>query len=81
MNIHPIDGDCGTMTAALREMTAEQLLDFGKHHMVYLKAGMHDGELSFVLFGADGLPLASTDSVETAVEIAAEQGFEFVPIH
>ena len=35
----------------------------------------------FVLFRADGAPLALTDTVETAVEMAAEHGLAFIAIH
>jgi hypothetical protein len=34
-----------------------------------------------MLFAADGTRLVTVDSVETAVEMAAENGLEFVPIH
>ena len=68
-------------TAALRHMTAEELLHLGTHHVVYLKAGMCDGEMRFVLYGADGTPLAVADDVETAVETAAEHGLGFVSVH
>jgi hypothetical protein len=37
--------------------------------------------MRFVLFGADGAPLARTDAVETAMEMAAEQGLKFISIH
>jgi hypothetical protein len=81
MNIHPLHGNNGPSTAVLRDMTAEQLLQFGRHQMVYLKAAMRGGELLFMLFAADGTRLVTVDSVETAVEMAAENGLEFVPIH
>jgi hypothetical protein len=35
----------------------------------------------FVLYGADGMPLVTADDVETAVEMAAERGLNFVPVH
>ena len=72
-------GDCGT--AALRQMTAEQLRHLGKRQVVYLKVGMRHGELAFVLYGADGTALVIVDAVETAVEMAAEHGLGFVAVH
>ena len=71
----------GPMINALRQMTAEQLLHLGEHQVVYLRAGTCDGEKHFVLFGADGTPLARTDAVETAVELAAKNGLAFISIH
>jgi hypothetical protein len=49
--------------------------------MVYLKAGTCDGELSFVLFDADGTPLVMVDSFEQAIEMAEANGFQFVTVH
>lgn len=66
---------------ALRRMSAEQLLHLGRRQMVYLKAGLRDGELLFVLYGADGVPLATADAVETAVEMACDRGLAFVSVH
>jgi hypothetical protein len=68
-------------TAALRHMTVEELLHLGTHQVVYLKAGMRDGEMRFVLYGSDGAPLVMTEDVETAVEMAAERGLGFVSVH
>ena len=88
VNMHPI-GEPGEMrviaddrrAAELRQMTAEQLLHLGTRQVVYLKAGLCDGEMFFVLYGADGSPIARTDAVETAVEMAADQGLEFIAVH
>jgi hypothetical protein len=68
-------------TAALRQMTVEQLLGFGTCQVVYLRAGTCDGKRLFVLYGADGVPLVTVDDVETGVEIAAEHGLAFVSVH
>ena len=42
--------------AALRQMTADQLLDLGTRQVVYPRAGTYDGERLFVLYAADGGP-------------------------
>ena len=68
-------------TASLRQMTVDQLLDLGTSRVAYLRLGMWDGERLFALIGADGVPLATVDSVETAVEIAAEHGLAFISVH
>ena len=87
MNMHPIGepsekiGVIRDQRSALRQMTAQQLLQLGTRQVVYLKAGMHDGERLFVLYGADGSPLAIADAVEIAVEMAAEHGLAFVAVH
>jgi hypothetical protein len=88
MNMHPIDEPGETMidaggqtTVALRQITAEQLLHLGTRQMAYLKSGMRDGEPAFMLYGADGSPLVMVDTGETAVEMAAEHGLDFVAIH
>ena len=66
---------------ALRQMTADQLLDLGRRQLVYLRTGTRDGERLFVLYRADGMPLAMVADVETAVEVAAEHALEFVSVH
>jgi hypothetical protein len=88
MNMHP-KSEPGEMMigagyqtiAALRQMTAEQLLHLGARQVVYLKAGMHGGEPAFLLYGADGTPLVMVDTVEAAVEMVAEYGLGFVAVH
>jgi hypothetical protein len=62
-------------------MTVEQLLQLGTRQVVYLKARLHDGEVAFVLYRADGIPLIAVDDVETAVEMVAEKGLSFATIH
>jgi len=63
------------------KMTIEQLLQLGTRQVVYLKAGMHDGEMAFVLYRADGIPLVAVDDMETAVEMVAANDLYFVAIH
>ncbi len=88
MNLPPISKpgptpiDAGDMrTAAPREMSVEQLLHLGTRQVVYLKSGMLDGERIFVLYGADGSHIVAVDAVETAVEMTAEHGLDFVTVH
>ena len=88
MNLHPI-GEPGEMiidagdtrTVALRTMSTEQLLRLGAHQVVYLRSGKLKDELVFVLYGADGIPLVTVDTVESAVEVATEHGLGFVTVH
>ena len=79
MDVHPISDD--QLITALRRMTVEQLLQLGTSQVVYLRAGMRDGKLAFMLYGADGLPLALVDDVETAVEMVVENGLSFAAVH
>ena len=80
MNMHPIRESSDQLITALRQMTVEQLLQLGTRQVVYLKAGMHDGEMAFVLYRADGIPLVAVDDMETAVEMVAENGLRFATI-
>ena len=87
MEIHPLIAINGQAKAtrdsrsALRWMSSEQLLDLGMNQVVYLKSGMCDGNMLFVLFGADGTPVVVADDVDTAVETAIEHGLSFVAVH
>lgn len=67
--------------SALRRMTSEQLLHLGMNQVVYLKSGVCDGEMLFILFGADGMPVIAAHDVDSAVESAIEQGLSFVAVH
>ena len=77
MQLHSIDPSA----SALRQMTTEQLLHLGARHVVYLKAGLRNGELTSMLHGADGALLAAFDTIEDAVEIAAANGVYFATVH
>ena len=79
MNVHPTSDN--RLITALRRMTVEQLLQLGTSQVVYLRAGMRDGKLAFMLYGADGLPLALVDDVETAVEMVVENGLCFATVN
>jgi hypothetical protein len=67
--------------SVLRRMTREQLLHLGMSQVVYLKSGMCDGRMLFVLFGADGTPVVVAHDVDAAVQTAVEQGLNFVAVH
>jgi hypothetical protein len=67
--------------SALRQMTAQQLLLLGTHQVVYLRAGIHDGKLLYILYGADGQALALAETPDTAAEMAAEHGLACVSVH
>ena len=84
MEMHPqndIDGRARDSKSVLRSMTSEQLLDLGMNQVVYLKSGLCDGKMVFVLFDADGTPAIVADNVTAAVETAIEQGLTFVAVH
>jgi hypothetical protein len=87
MEIHPLNDIDGQARAtpdsrsALRWMSSEQLLDLGMNQVVYLKSGMCDGRMLFVLFGANKTPVIAADNVVAAVETAIEQGLSFVAVH
>jgi hypothetical protein len=88
MSVHPLSEPGRTMigagdhtTAALRQITHEQLLHLGTRQAVYLRTAIRDGEQAFVLYRADGTPLVVVDDVETAVEMAATHGLGIVTIH
>ena len=76
-SIAPTGNGDGQQTA-LGRMSAESL---GTRQMVYLRAGTCGDEKLFVLFGADGVPLATVDEVEAAVEMAAECGLQLIAVH
>lgn len=83
MSTHPIGEIAGgdPRTTALRQMTPEQLLHLGTRQVAYLRTSICDGQVAFVLFGADGEPLVIAGDIETAVKIAADHGLAFATIH
>ena len=87
MDVHA-SGDSGAKVnvirdrrSALRQMTSEQLLNLGITYVAYLKSGICDGKALFAVYGADGILIVVTDSLDDAVETAAEQGLNFVSVH
>jgi hypothetical protein len=68
-------------TAALRHITAEQLLRLGKRQIAYLRAGLHEGEPIFILVGADGVPVVMVESIEGAAGAAMHLSLELVAVH
>ena len=86
MDLHPLNDIHGQArdtrdSRSARWMTSEQLLDLGMNQVVYLKSGMCDGKMVFVLFGADGTPAVVADNVNAAVQTAIEEGLSFVAVH
>jgi hypothetical protein len=71
----------GCTTATLRHITTEQLLHLGARQVVYLRSGMRDGELTFILYSADGTSLVIFDSLEEAARLVAENGLSFASVH
>ena len=68
-------------TAELRRTTEEQLLRLGARQVVYLKSGICDDEMVFVIYGADGNPIVMVEDLETAMGMVAEQGLIIVAVH
>ena len=87
MDVHPSDepraklGAIRDQRSTLRQMSEEQLLHLGMHQVAYLKSGICDGEMLFVLYGADGTPLLAAGDVDALVETASEHGLGFVSVH
>ncbi len=87
MTMHPIGGSSeqfgpeAERAAALRKITAEQLLYLGTSQLVYLKSGMCNGKQVFLLYGAHGIPLKMVDAADAAAVMAAERGLELVAVH
>ena len=86
MDLHPLNDIHWQATdtrdsRSARWMTSEQLLDLGMNQVVYLKSGICEGKMFFVLFGADGTPVIVADDIDSAVETASEQGLSFIAVH
>ena len=62
----------------LRRTTAEQLLELGGRHVVYLKAGMLGDEQ---VFFANGALLRVFDTIEEAVETVNANDLSFAVVH
>ena len=78
----PARGEIGAPRPGAKPlMSDQQLLRLGCQRWFYVRAGIHDGEVRFVLIGADGQPIGYAGDVESAFEMAAERGLEFVAVH
>jgi hypothetical protein len=62
-------------------MTTAQFRRLGVRSLVYLRAGMLNGEMAYAIHAADGIPMAVVDDVDEAVALACEHGMAFVAVH
>ena len=68
-------------TAALRQMTVEELLHLGKRRVAYLKGRQDDEGVLFVLYAADGSVITVTDDIADVEETATDLGLRFINVH
>jgi hypothetical protein len=76
-----VSHDDNAAIADARRMTRAQLRQLGVAQLVYLRAGVLDGETAFAIHAADGTALAVVEDIELAVELVSEQGMAFVAVH
>jgi hypothetical protein len=81
MTMYPIGKSSDQLITALRKITVEQLLQLGTREVVYLKAGQHEGETAFLLYGADGASLRAFESFEEVVDTVAQNGLYLATTH
>jgi len=88
MNVSVIDRPGETVghnlevpTDDIRQMTTAQFRRLGVRSLVYLRAGMLNGEMAYAIHAADGIPMAVVDDVDSAVALACEHGMAFVAVH
>ena len=67
--------------ADVRRMTSAEFRRLGVRSVVYLRSGLLNGELAYVIHSADGLPMAVLQDIEAAVALASEHGMAFVAVH
>jgi hypothetical protein len=65
----------------VRHMTTAQFRRLGVRSVVYLRAGLMNGEMAFAIHAADGIPMAVVEGVDSAVALACEHGMAFVAVH
>jgi hypothetical protein len=65
----------------VRHMTTAQFRRLGVRSVVYLRAGLMNGEMAFAIHAADGIPMAVVEDVDSAVALACEHGMAFVAVH
>jgi hypothetical protein len=61
--------------------TIDRNAQAGHTPVVYLRGGLCDGEGLFILYGADGSPIAIPDDVESVMEMVAAWGLDLASIH
>jgi hypothetical protein len=64
-----------------RRMTPSQLRELGMPGLVYLRAGIVNGEPAYGIYAADGTVLSVVEDVELAIELVSEHGMTFVAVH
>ncbi len=67
--------------AETRGMTSAELRQLGTPCVVYMRAGLMNGEMAYAIYAADGTMMSVVDDVELAIELVAEHGMTFVAVH
>ncbi len=65
----------------VRHMSAAQFRRLGVRSLVYLRAGLLNGEMAYAIHAADGIPMAVVADVDEAVALASQHGMAFVAVH
>lgn len=73
--------DVNAAAADARHMTTAELRHLGVPLVVYLRAGMLNGEMAYAIHAADGTPIAVVEDVDAAVALVCEHGMAFVAVH
>ena len=69
------------ISTVLREISAQDFLNFGIHDVAYVNDVMVDGENTFVIHAADGTPLSTAESHDSALVTIRQNDLEAVSIH
>ena len=80
IDVDPICQEDGAPTN-VRDITPAQLRQLGVARLVYLRQGTLDGQAAYAIHAADGSEVAIVEDVDVAVELVAEYGLLFAPVH
>lgn len=65
----------------LKEISPQDFLNFGMHDIAYVNDVVVDGENTFVIHAADGTPLSTAESFDSALVTIRQNDLEAASIH
>ena len=81
MNSKMPSGDHDQASLFLRTISSQDFLNFGMHHVAYVKPVHIEGEQVFAIHAADGTPLSVMNSLDDAILAVKENDLEAVNLH
>lgn len=69
------------METFLKTLSTKDFLQFGMHHVAYVRPVKLHGEDVFAIHAADGTPLSVSETFDSAITMVKDNDLEAVTVH